>query len=234
MTDGKMSGGGAPVRRRRRPTERGGRPVLTVERVVDAAIEVMRRDGLAATSMRAVAAELGVTQRSIYNYVDDRRTLLELMVLQIHEEFPVPVDTGDLRRDLRSWVGLVRQLFRSYPDLLDIGLVEGVAPTSERYFEVTEGAMRLLVDRGVSVRDAHLAIATLVRHAGAISVFVERLPDRVDVERLTAAAPVDAAAFGDRFPISVSLTPCSVDDYADFELDVLLDAIDDLAAAGGG
>ena len=57
--------------RARRPAPRAAGPKqkLTVDEVVDAAIEIADRDGLAALSMRGLAQQLGLGAMSLYTYV---------------------------------------------------------------------------------------------------------------------------------------------------------------------
>ncbi|SDU50771.1 TetR/AcrR family transcriptional regulator [Jiangella alkaliphila] len=73
-----------------RPT-RGPKPGLTLERIVAAAIEVADADGLAALSMRRVAAHLGVGTMSLYRYVPGKGELLDLML----DRVAGPVDPVD-------------------------------------------------------------------------------------------------------------------------------------------
>ncbi|MBM7091634.1 TetR/AcrR family transcriptional regulator [Streptomyces sp. NPDC012461] len=63
----------------RRPS-RGPKPGLTLERIVDAAVEVADRDGLDALSMRRIATELGTGTMTLYRYVPGKAELLDLML----------------------------------------------------------------------------------------------------------------------------------------------------------
>lgn len=53
---------------------------LTRERVLDAAVELVERDGLPALTMRSLAAELGVAVTAIYWHVGNRDALLSALV----------------------------------------------------------------------------------------------------------------------------------------------------------
>jgi AcrR family transcriptional regulator len=59
---------------------RGPKPGLSVQRIVQAAIEVADAEGLAALSMRRVATELGVGTMSLYTYVPGKAELLDVML----------------------------------------------------------------------------------------------------------------------------------------------------------
>ena len=52
-----------------RTARRGPRQRLTVDDVVDAAIDLADREGLAAVTMRSLAQHLGVGAMSVYTYV---------------------------------------------------------------------------------------------------------------------------------------------------------------------
>ncbi|WP_203137403.1 TetR/AcrR family transcriptional regulator [Microbacterium sp. JZ31] len=59
--------------------QRGPKREMSVERIVDAAVELADAEGLAAVSMAAVAKRLGFTPMSLYRYVSAKDDLLLLM-----------------------------------------------------------------------------------------------------------------------------------------------------------
>jgi AcrR family transcriptional regulator len=90
------SGRGDPARSmallwgtQKQPT-RGPKPGLTVDRIVRAAIGVADAEGLAALSMRRVAAELGVGTMSLYTYVPGKAELLDVMLDTVLGEVAKP------------------------------------------------------------------------------------------------------------------------------------------------
>ncbi|NJP33974.1 TetR/AcrR family transcriptional regulator [Micromonospora thermarum] len=86
------SGTGDPARslallwRTRERVGRKGRPDLSVDRIVRAAIEVADAEGLAALSMRRVAERLGVGTMSLYTYVPGKGELLDVMLDTVYGE----------------------------------------------------------------------------------------------------------------------------------------------------
>ena len=78
--------GGDPARtlellwRAAAPHRRGPRPKLDLDAVVEAAIALADEQGLAAVTMRALAARLGVSAMTLYGYVPGRDELLDLML----------------------------------------------------------------------------------------------------------------------------------------------------------
>ncbi len=59
--------------------QRGPKREMSVEKIVDAAVELADAEGIGAVSMAAVAAKLGFTPMSLYRYVTAKDDLLLLM-----------------------------------------------------------------------------------------------------------------------------------------------------------
>lgn len=107
------------------PPRRGRRPKVSVDEVVDAAIEVADSEGLEALSMRALAERLGVGAMTLYSYVAGRDDLVVLMVDQVVGRAALPELVGDLRARLTQVAEAELHIRRAHPWLLD---VVGVRP----------------------------------------------------------------------------------------------------------
>src|SRR6478735_3857094 len=59
--------------------QRGPKRELSIERIVDVAVEIADAGGLSAVSMSSVATELGFTPMSLYRYVSAKDDLVLLM-----------------------------------------------------------------------------------------------------------------------------------------------------------
>ncbi|MGX6601540.1 TetR/AcrR family transcriptional regulator [Micromonosporaceae bacterium Da 78-11] len=68
--------------------KRGRRQGLSVPRVVETGIALADAEGLDAVTMRRVAQELGVVPMTLYTYVPDKATLLDLMLDRIYLAMP--------------------------------------------------------------------------------------------------------------------------------------------------
>lgn len=107
---------GLQVQRRRGP-----KPRFTVDEIADAAISVADTEGLAALTMRRVAAELGVTAMSLYSYVPSKAELLDVIVDRVHEEFAKPFDPPEgWRARLEQVARRNWKLYLSHPWLLQL------------------------------------------------------------------------------------------------------------------
>jgi AcrR family transcriptional regulator len=114
---------------------RGPRPKVSVDEVVDAAVELADAEGLAALSMRSLAERLGIGAMSVYGYVANRNDLIVLMVDQVLGEATLPPMEGDLRTRLRLVAEVQLADCRAHPWLLDVaGLRPWLGPhAADRY-----------------------------------------------------------------------------------------------------
>jgi AcrR family transcriptional regulator len=97
------------------------RPVLAPlsrERIVRAAIRLADADGLAAVSLRKVAAALDVGPMRLYGYIATKEELLELMVDAVHAEIR-PAGDG-WRQVLRSLAEATRQAAHQHEWFADL------------------------------------------------------------------------------------------------------------------
>lgn len=104
------------------PASRGPKPALTLERIVSAAVGLADRAGLAALSMRRVAAELDVGTMSLYRYLPGKGELLDLMLDHVYGP-PAELDPHR-RKDWRATMEAVArgtwELFFDHPWLLQV------------------------------------------------------------------------------------------------------------------
>ncbi|MFI2030876.1 GntR family transcriptional regulator [Streptomyces buecherae] len=117
----------APARRRATPTSG---PVsgpatdqeLSLERIVRTAIEIADAEGLAALSMRGVAARLGVAVMSPYRYVPSKDDLIQLMADAAYGEQDYPADPpAGWRPRVELGAHTLWGLYRRHPWLAQLG-----------------------------------------------------------------------------------------------------------------
>ncbi|TMR96515.1 TetR/AcrR family transcriptional regulator [Nonomuraea basaltis] len=121
------SGKGDPARslallwRTSERTSRKGKPELSVDRIVRAAIEVADADGLEALSMRRVAERLGVGTMSLYTYVPGKPELFDVMLDTVYGETARPEDVpGGWRARLEQIARENWALYLRHPWLLQV------------------------------------------------------------------------------------------------------------------
>ncbi|APE33614.1 TetR family transcriptional regulator [Nocardia mangyaensis] len=82
---------------------RGPKRGLTLDQILDAAIEVADAEGYAALSMTRVAKQLGFTAMSLYRYVDSKTMLIALLTDRVIGPPPVIAQGTPWRVGLEKW-----------------------------------------------------------------------------------------------------------------------------------
>lgn len=185
---------GPPAARRRGPV-----PAHSRDDIAAAAVGLADTSGLAALSMRAVAAALGTGAASLYRYVASRHELVDLMtdhVLRELQPFP-PADGPWL--DIMIRVGRRQlELYRRHPWLLEVmqsapGLGPGALAWLDHCLHVLEP-----VDCASAVKFEAIAmmtgVTTLFARSGATPPSALPPIDRRAYPHLTAAAAHPAAS----------------------------------------
>ncbi|MEK7477191.1 MAG: TetR/AcrR family transcriptional regulator C-terminal domain-containing protein [Candidatus Coatesbacteria bacterium] len=102
-----------------------GRGALTREKVLEAALRIVDREGLEELTMRRLGKELGVEAMSLYNHVSDKSALLSGVLELAASRFQAPDVPGrDWRKWVRQWMKNVRKLFRAHPNLFGVILTD--------------------------------------------------------------------------------------------------------------
>ena len=124
-------------------TQRGPKREMSVEKIVDAAIELADREGIQAVSMSAVAKRLGYTPMSLYRYVSSKDDLLLLMQ---EEATGLPPEAGEespgWRTRLRELYEAASQVYVSQPWLLSLPITGSpITPNSSAWLEAGLAAL---------------------------------------------------------------------------------------------
>jgi AcrR family transcriptional regulator len=96
---------------------------LSKERVLQAAIALVGRDGIESLTMRKLADELGAGAMSLYHYVPNKEQLLDGMVDVVFGEIELPSTDVDWKTAMRKRAISTREALRRHP--WAIGLMEG-------------------------------------------------------------------------------------------------------------
>ncbi|MEV7086754.1 TetR/AcrR family transcriptional regulator C-terminal domain-containing protein [Streptomyces sp. NPDC093085] len=165
---------GAPGRPPASPPPTAGTPsALTLGRIVEAAVEVADAEGLAAVSMRRVAADLGVATMSLYRHVADKDDLLTRMLDSVMARHPLPPDPPEGWREAAELA--TRQLwevFRRHPWLapaLSMTRPQMIASA----LPYSEWMLTVLHARGLDLHSAFTAHLALLNYARGIAFNLE-------------------------------------------------------------
>ena len=108
---------------------RGRADDLTRDRIVRAAVEIADHEGLAALSMRGVAARLGVAPMSPYRHVSGKDQLILLMADAAFGERGYPAEPkADWRARLELCARTLWSLYRRHPWLAQLGPITRPLP----------------------------------------------------------------------------------------------------------
>ncbi|MFD6417681.1 TetR/AcrR family transcriptional regulator [Streptomyces sp. NPDC060194] len=124
------------------------KPLLSRERIIEAASALVDAEGLDAVSTRRLAAELGVSGPSLYNHFRTKDQILEAVADAVSARVDLSMfeDGRDWRTALHDWAVSYRAALSAHPNIVPV-LVRGPGrrPAGLRLADAMFGAM---VDAG--------------------------------------------------------------------------------------
>jgi AcrR family transcriptional regulator len=172
---------------------------LTVERVVEAALEVADAHGIEAVSLRRLAATLGVTPMAIYRHVRNKSHLLDLMAERLLEQIDIAADaTTTWQRRLRRLLGSYQSVAAAHPAAPFLLSRAFVSPAEPR---VTEALLATFHDAGFDASQSArllpiisgMVLGPALHRATWATAVRDRPPDRT--ARRVSRAPPSAEEF---------------------------------------
>jgi AcrR family transcriptional regulator len=151
---------------------------LTREQIVRAGLRLVATEGIAAVSMRRLAAEFDTGPSSLYAHVQNKDELLQLMFDEICGDVPVPVP------DPEHWREQIKELSRAgYAAMVAHGDIARAAlatiPTGPNAMRVSDAMLSIMLAGGVSPWAAASALDRIflymVADAYESSLFRERV-----------------------------------------------------------
>ena len=141
-------------------------------KILDAAWEVAREQGLAALTLREVAARVGIRAPSLYSHFASKHAIYDAMFGQAWQEFLEFDQTVELPESPRA---ALRVMARTYFDfatadlarhqLMDVQTIPGFSPSPESYAPAVaalEGGVEAMIARGVRFDAADVDLYTAV------------------------------------------------------------------------
>jgi AcrR family transcriptional regulator len=133
----RVNAGGTPPRER-----------LSVDRIVDVALEQMKEHGYESVSMRSIARALGTGPASLYAHVANRDELDALVIERVASRLEVPdPDPEHWEQQLRDLMLQMMALYQAHPGVARASL--GLIPMSPRLLVTTERIAALIRASGV-------------------------------------------------------------------------------------
>jgi AcrR family transcriptional regulator len=223
-----------PSARRRSTRARPAKAPLSEEAVVDAALAILKSQGLEAVTMRRVAAALDTGAMSLYVYVSSREGLLQAMLDRVTAtiELEAP-DPSRWRAQLHSLLGRLHHALVAHPGMAALTLAD--PPTTETVLLLAENLLGILLAGGLDPQDAAWGcdILILLGTAVASEDDVQRARGRSDDR--DRQAQVDeiyntlAGLPPDRFPLiathAAQMVAGAGDERFRFAIDVVIDGM---------
>jgi AcrR family transcriptional regulator len=139
------------------------KPLLSTDRIVATARDLVDAEGLAAVSTRRLAAELGVSGPSLYNHFRTKDEILEAVADSVSGQVDLSMfeDCHDWRSALHDWAVSYRAALRDHPNIVPVlARGPGRRPSALRLADAVYGAM---VDAGWPPAQA-TSIGALMRY----------------------------------------------------------------------
>ncbi|PXY21211.1 TetR/AcrR family transcriptional regulator [Prauserella muralis] len=203
----------------REPPRRGPKPKLTVDGIAAAAIGIADAEGLAALSMRRVAAELGVTAMSLYSYVPGKAELIDVMVDRVVGENGVPDhEPGGWRSRLERVARQAWDRYLRHPWLLQVATSRPVLGPNiiARY----DYELRAVAGIGLSNIEMDLVVSMIADYVhGAVRTAVElaqaeQQTGKTDIAWWEERAPLLAKVFdAERYPVAAEVGAAAGEEY---------------------
>ncbi|WP_173921996.1 TetR/AcrR family transcriptional regulator [Agromyces sp. Marseille-P2726] len=186
--------------------QRGPKRELSIERIVEAAMEIADAEGLGAVSMSRVAANLGFTTMSLYRYVTSKDDLILLMQEEASLVAVPPDDSVERnwRDGVTAWVLAMRAAYREHPWLVDIPI--SGAPITPNSFTIVDWFLREVRDLPLTDGEKMSALLLVTSYSRATSAQDRDLraaaaaSDPADVSGENAFAALAEFVTPERFP----------------------------------
>lgn len=211
----------------RSPRRRAPRNSLNPDRILDAAIRLLDRQGTEAFTMRALAQQLGVGTMAVYSHFRGKDEISDAVAHRLLDTIELPpAGSGDPRAELREVCRGVYRLFSEHPSALQLLTVRPVR--GDDAISVVDRMLALLREAGLSRTEAAGAHVALMQYTVGSALWCTRRARAMCEEgaRDRVRAKIDALP-RDRYPALVSLAPelLRVQDNGGAQYEIGLDAM---------
>ncbi|WP_406636943.1 TetR/AcrR family transcriptional regulator [Amycolatopsis sp. WGS_07] len=139
---------------------------ITVDRITDAALQVVATEGYDALTVRRVTAVLGTGPSSLYAHIVNKEDLDDLLIGRLCSQIELPEpDPETWRQQVLDVYGQIRDLYLKYPGVSRAALA--MVPTHLETLRVSEGILAILLAGGVEPQTAAWALDSLTLYVTA-------------------------------------------------------------------
>ncbi len=141
----------------------GPRPGLTLEMILDTAIEIADEAGMTALSMRAVGERLGRTAMALYTYIPSKNEMVDLMYDRALAELAAGGEHGPgWRAAVMSWADDLWAFYMRHPWALQVSPTRPVQGPNE--YALIESLVRILYRADLAPTPLRGAVGALFQH----------------------------------------------------------------------
>jgi len=153
------------------------RPPITVERITDAALQVVATQGYDALTIRSVTSALGTSPSSLYAHIVNKADLDDLLIGRLCSELVLPEpDPARWREQIRDVCVRIRDQYLKYPGISRAALA--MVPTNLETLRVNEGMLAVLLAGGIQPQTAAWAIDALSLYVAGYALEVSMVKRR--------------------------------------------------------
>lgn len=214
------------IRGPRSRRERPAKLALTRQGIIDAALTILKDEGLSKVTMRRIATALDTGAASLYVYLQDTEDLHAQILDALLEPLGVMETAGNGWRDrLKNLlISYINVLF-AYPEMARMAV--STHPSGPHYLKLADTILALLGEGGVPDREASWAIDLLLLLATAVAAEQATRQSSLGADDEDSALAFEiAAADPQRYPqiarLGDDLLSGSGPDRFDWAIDVIL------------
>ena len=157
---------------------------FTLADIQQHALAIVERDGLVGLTMRSLAGSLQTGAMTLYNYVDSREALEELVVDAVSALVEIPEPTDDWLADTRAVATALWRTFRAHPAAIPLVLTRRTS--SRASLAPAEALAAALARGGLDGVDLFVAFRTV--SAFVMGIAQNELAGRLSHEKDPASA----------------------------------------------
>jgi AcrR family transcriptional regulator len=151
---------------------RGPRPVLSLDAIVEAALDQLRDGGIDSVTMKTVAERIGVGTMSLYYYVPDKAALLCSMVGRLYSGITLPDGSMPWRERIEQLANQVFEVHLNAPGLDPHHVL--MLPMSDSLTGTIDVALHIWLEAGLPAEEAMLATRAVFGLASEFGAFAAR------------------------------------------------------------
>jgi AcrR family transcriptional regulator len=191
----------------RPPRPRAPRNSLNADRILDAAILLLDRDGPETFTMRALAQQLGVGTMAVYSYFKGKDEINDAVAQRLLESIELPPGgSPDSRGELRDVCLGVYRLFTEHPSALQLLTLRPVR--GNEAITVIDRMLGLLRRAGLAPADAARAHVSLIQYTVGSALWNTRRARALCEQEMRERVRSKLESLpAERYPALVALAP---------------------------